>query len=278
VVEIGAGEVIFRSEKLDVRLLADIEQIGAFEVRAARGWGTTPPHVHVRHGEALFVLDGELALQLEDRVHRVGPETWAFVPPGVVHTVETSSDEPARYLVLHTPASGYGPYLRGDVAAFDARPAADAVSADPGLVVVRRAGGVEGEHIPNRPPERRATILVDAEELIVSEFAYGPGERGAKPHVHHRHADAFLVVEGEFTFHLRDGSRTLPAGTLLVLPPDVVHGFDSDSDAGGRCFNFHVPSFGFGDYLRGRNPDFDQFDPPEDGGVDPSSALAVRLG
>jgi hypothetical protein len=64
----------------------------------------------------------------------------------------------------------------------------------------------------------------------------------------------------------------------LFIPPDVVHGFDNDSDAGARCFNFHVPSFGFGDYLRGRNPDFDQFEPPEDGGVDPSSTLAVRLG
>ena len=30
-----------------------------------------------------------------------------------------------------------------------------------------------------------------------------------------------------------------------------------------------MPSFGFADYMRGRNPDFDQFDPPEDGGVEP---------
>jgi hypothetical protein len=33
---------------------------------------------------------------------------------------------------------------------------------------------------------------------------------------------------------------------------------------------------GFGDYLRGRNPHFDQFDPPEDG-AEPGSAIAVRL-
>ena len=272
------GEVILRSGKLDVTLLADAEQLAAVEVRAHPGWGTSRPHSHARHGEALFVFEGELALQLEDRVHRVGPETWAFVPPEVVHAVEVTGDVPARFLAFHAPGSGYGDYVRGDVAGFDQRPAADSVSADPGLVVIRRAGGAEGEHITNRPPERRATILVDAEELIVSEFAYGPGERGAKPHVHHRHSDAFLVVEGEFTFHLGDGSQTLPAGTLLFIPPDVVHGFDNDSDARARCFNFHVPSSGFGEYLRGRNPDFDQFDPPEDGGVDSSSALAVRLG
>ena len=81
-VEIGAGEVIFQSGKLDVTLLADLEQLAVVAVRAGRGWGTTPPHVHVRHGEALYVFEGELALRLEDRVHRVGPESWAFVPPG----------------------------------------------------------------------------------------------------------------------------------------------------------------------------------------------------
>jgi len=38
-----------------------------------------------------------------------------------------------------------------------------------------------------------------------------------------------------------------------------------------------MPSSGFADYLRGRNPEFDQHDPPADGGADPASAVAVRL-
>jgi hypothetical protein len=38
-----------------------------------------------------------------------------------------------------------------------------------------------------------------------------------------------------------------------------------------------MPSLGFGDYLRGRNPGFDQHDPPPDGGADPASMLLVRL-
>jgi len=54
-----------------------------------------------------------------------------------------------------------------------------------------------------------------------------------------------------------------------------VHGFDNDSDADARCFNFHMPSLGFADYMRGRNRDFDQFDPPEDGGVDPATSVFV---
>jgi quercetin dioxygenase-like cupin family protein len=276
VIEIGVGEVIFRREELSVTLLADIEQLAAVDVRAAPGWGKAPPHVHARHGEGLYVLEGELALQLEDRMHRVGPESWAFVPPQVVHAVEVTGDGPARFLALHAPGSGYGGYVRGDVAGFDQRPAADAVSADPRLVVVRRVGGAEGDTITDRPG-RRATVLVETNEITISEFHYGAGERGAQRHVHREHADAFLVVEGEFTFHLRDGSHTLPAGTLVVFPPGVVHGFDNDSGAHARAFNFHMPSFGFADYMRGRNSGFDQFDPPGDGGLDPAAVVVARL-
>jgi quercetin dioxygenase-like cupin family protein len=275
-VEIGAGEVIFRSEKLEVTLLVDVEQLAAVAVRAAPGWGRAPLHVHARHGEAVFVSEGELELQLEDSVHRVDPETWAFVPPGVVHSFEVTGDGPARFVVLHAPGSGYGDYVRGSTAAFDQQPPPEYATGDPGLVVIRRTGGEEGVKITDRP-ERRATLLVDADELTVSEFAYGSGERGASLHVHHDHADAFLVIEGELSIKLRDDSLDVPAGTVVLVPPDVVHGFDNDSRGAMRCFNFHLPASGFGDYLRGRNPDFDQHDPPADGGVDPAALVAARL-
>jgi quercetin dioxygenase-like cupin family protein len=196
------------------------------------------------------VLEGELSLGLEEGEHRVGRETWAFVPAATDYSLAVAGDTPARFLVLHVPSSGLDTEL-----------------------LVRRAGGSEGERITDRPG-RRATVLVDADDLIVSEFAYGPGERGAAPHVHHDHGDAFLVVEGEFTFTTRDGPVAIPAGTMALMPPDAVHGFDNSSDAPARCFNFHMPSSGFGDYLRGRNPGFDQHDPPADGAGTPPVVVA----
>jgi quercetin dioxygenase-like cupin family protein len=205
-------------------------------------------------GKALYVLSGELVLETEDASYEVERETWVYVPPGVAYALTARGDVEPRTLDL------------------------DVANAVPGdeQVLVCRAGGAEGDTITDRPG-RRATVLVETANITISEFDYGPGERGAKPHVHRDHADGFLVVEGEFTFHFRDGSRALPAGTLLVIPPKVVHGFDNDSDARARCFNFHFPSFGFADYMRGRKPDFDQFEPPEDGGLDPVEAVIVPI-
>ncbi|HUF01329.1 MAG TPA: cupin domain-containing protein [Gaiellaceae bacterium] len=287
-VEIRDGERITSEGDFGVTLLADIEQFAAVEVRSAPGRVVPPLHAHARHAEAFFVREGELTFRLEDGEHRVGPETWVFVPPEVVHTFSVTGDEPGRFLDIHVPSCGFGDFVRGletarsteeleEVrSAFDQHPPPEYATGDPGLVVIRRTGGREGEKITDLP-NRRATLLVDADELTVSEFAYGGGERGANPHVHHHHSDAFLVVDGEFTFHARDGSTAVAAATLLVFPPDVVHGFDNDSSETARTFNFHLPASGFANYLRGRNPDFDQHDPPDDGGVDPSAIVAVRL-
>ena len=285
---IREGERISGEGDLGVTLLADLEELGVVDVRSAPGGVAPPAHVHARHAEAFLVLSGELTFRLEDGEHAVGPDTWVFVPPGVVHTFAVTGEERAHFLDLHVPGSGMGDFVRGlhaaktdeelrlVRAAFDQQPPPEGGGADPGLVVIRRAGGAEGENITDRP-DRRATVLLETDELTISEFHYGAGQRGAKPHVHREHADAFLVLEGEFTFHLRDSSQALPAGTLLVLPSGVVHGFDNDSDAHARCFNFHLPSFGFADYMRGRNPGFDQHDPPENGGVDPDAVVVTRL-
>lgn len=233
--------------------LIAIEQFSADVVRAAPGDNVLLLSDRPQDAEVFLVVDGELTFRLGDVEHPVEPETWVFVPPAVSHSIAVGESGPARFLHLRIPSAESG-----------------------SEVVICRAGGIEGQKITDRP-ERRPTVLVETDELTISEFDYGPGEQGAKPHVHRLHADGFLVIEGEFAFHFRDGSRALGEGTLLAIPPGVVHGFDNDSDAHARCFNFHMPSLGFADYMRGHNPDFDQHDPPEDGGLDPASAITVRL-
>ena len=129
-------------------------------------------------------------------------------------------------------------------------------------------GPIEGETTTDRP-ERTIRILCDFDQVIVSWFRYEPGEEGPEPHVHREHSDAFYVLGGEVDFGLGPEVTRITGGpgTFVAAPPNVVHTFKNSSDATATFLNIHAPSKGFGDVLRGHGrEDFDQFDPPDDGG------------
>ena len=137
----------------------------------------------------------------------------------------------------------------------------------------------EGEVVGDSE-ERRVEILCDRDELHATWTRFGPYRDGASPHVHRRHSDLFYVLEGELTLFVGSDreERVLPAGTLALAPPLVVHGFRNGSDAELRYLNFHAPGCGFADYLRGMAADFDSEDPPEDGGRPAAEAVVVPPG
>jgi quercetin dioxygenase-like cupin family protein len=124
----------------------------------------------------------------------------------------------------------------------------------------------EGEIIGDAP-DRRVEMLSDVDSLHATWSRFGPRRAGANLHIHHHHSDLFYVLAGELTVKLGpDGDETVaPVGTLVHIPPLVVHGFRNGGDAEVRYLNFHAPGQGFADYMRGLS-DFDQDDPPEDGG------------
>ena len=129
--------------------------------------------------------------------------------------------------------------------------------------------------------DRRVEILCDRDELCATWTRFGPGRDGANPHVHRHHTDLFYVLDGELTIGLgSDRQETaVPAGSLVVAPPLVVHAFRNASPAEElRYLNFHAPGGGFADYLRGSTPGFDSEDPPADGGRPAGEALIVPPG
>jgi mannose-6-phosphate isomerase-like protein (cupin superfamily) len=136
----------------------------------------------------------------------------------------------------------------------------------------------EGEAISDTP-ERELRILCDHDWLHVTWTRHAAGERGAEPHIHLHHVDAFYVLAGELA--LRVGPEldrvAASAGTLIMVPPRVAHGFDNDGPGELRFLNFHAPGYGFADYLRGRG-DFDQHPPPPDGGRPVSDAIVIPPG
>jgi hypothetical protein len=102
--------------------------------------------------------------------------------------------------------------------------------------------------------------------------------------VHREHTDAFYVLEGEVTFALGPaGERiSLPAGSFVAVPPNVVHSFANDASADACWLNFHAPDTGFAAYLRalrdGAEAVFDSFDPPAEGGLPAGEAIVAGPG
>jgi quercetin dioxygenase-like cupin family protein len=141
----------------------------------------------------------------------------------------------------------------------------------------------EGEVVVERE-SRTSRIKVARDELLLSESSYAGGARGASPHVHREHADAFYVLEGELLFHVAGGQRSLRAGAFVLAPPGLVHGFDV-GPAGVRHLNLHTPGKAFAALSRARRDgtqfdaaDGDTFDPPAGGGLPPSDAVVWAAG
>src|SRR5437764_5786068 len=135
----------------------------------------------------------------------------------------------------------------------------------------------EGETVVDRP-EKTLRILAELDDVIITWFRYAPGEKGPDAHVHHHHTDAFYVLEGEIEVSLGPEPQTVraPPGTFAAAPPDVVHTFRNSSDAPAIFLNLHAPASGFGDHIRGKNPSFDQHDPPPDGGRPLADAVFTK--
>jgi mannose-6-phosphate isomerase-like protein (cupin superfamily) len=110
---VGGDGFVADRPGLRVELLADLEAIGISETLSEPGGPSPPPHLHRRHVESFYVLEGELTLTAGGRELRAGAGSWAQVPPGVPHTFAFTGDEPTRFLDLHSPSCGYGAFVRG---------------------------------------------------------------------------------------------------------------------------------------------------------------------
>ena len=63
-----------------------------------------PPHTHANEAEAWYVLERELRFKLDDELYAAPAGSFVFVPPGTPHCFQNVADQPARILVMFTPA------------------------------------------------------------------------------------------------------------------------------------------------------------------------------
>ncbi len=221
--------------------------VGAF---APGGW--LAPHVH-SFEEVLYVLEGEILLDLGGRVYRLQAADYALIPTGTRHALGNSRSGQARFLSLGSPqrvdpASGRRDTFfepAQDLGRMDA----DAVRPPFGDPTLRLVGHYEGTppqlealRIADRPRDRAPAgmdtallaysgisvkMLVDRAfgADLVTMFTVDYEVGGAAQAHDHPFEEAYVFLAGEIEAEL-DGRRyTLRAGDIVFAGVGSVHGF-----------------------------------------------------
>ena len=125
---IGHDVLAVEQDAARITLLLDVDEIAVAEVSTV---GLDPlPHVHLRHAESVYVLEGELSVRSEAGEQRAGPGSWVQIPAGAVHAYEAVPGRTLRHLELHAPSSGFGRFLRARIDRAGDEPAAAASGFD----------------------------------------------------------------------------------------------------------------------------------------------------
>ena len=268
----GGGEIVGDSAVRRVEILSDDEALHATWSRFGPHTVGADLHVHHEHTDLFYVLEGELTVRLgsEDEEVALRAGTLARVPPFVVHGFRNRSDADVRYLNFHAPGRGFADFLRalrdGRTFSYDqhppppdgGRPTTDAAFGSDWLIA-------EGAGL-------RAALLVDVEEIGISEVRCDPGGPPARPHLHRRHVESFYVLEGELIFTAGSREVRATAGSWVQVPPGVPHTFAPASSRPTRFLDLHTPSCGFGSFLRSLQEARADGEPPAQSGFDQEPA------
>ncbi len=258
VIPAGGGEVVGDAADRRVEILSDHDTLHATWSRFAAGRDGADLHVHHRHTDLFYVLEGELTLRLgvEDEHVVVPAGTLARMPPLVVHGFRNGGDAEVRYLNLHAPGQDFAQFLR---ALRDGRPFSydqEPPPADGGRPASDAAVG--GHEVLVDRPGLRVALLADVEEIGIAEMWCDPGLPPAPPRVHRRQVASFYVLEGEIALTAGHHELRAEAGAWVRVPPGVAHTVSFPGAARARLLSLHTPSCGFGAVLRAQADGEDQ--------------------
>lgn len=221
-------------------------------VGALHAGGWIAPHVHA-YEEALYVLEGELLLDLGGRVHRLVGGDYALMPTGLRHALGNTSVGQARFLSLNSPqrvepdAGRKDTFFEPaqDLAAMD-NAARRPPFGDPTLRLVGHYDGTppQAEALAVRDPARgrapagmdtailaysgiSVRMLVDrnlgADHVTMFTVDYEVG--GAAQAHDHPFEEAYVFLAGQIEAELDGQHYTFGPGDVVFAPVGSVHGF-----------------------------------------------------
>lgn len=88
------------------------EELALVEFTLEPGFEGPKPHVHKRHVDFFYVLEGEVEFGLGDEKLTLGGGSCVAAPLGVVHSFGHSGPQGARLVNVHAPSCGFHEYLR----------------------------------------------------------------------------------------------------------------------------------------------------------------------
>jgi quercetin dioxygenase-like cupin family protein len=225
----GGGEVIGDSAERRVEILCDRDALHATWSRFGPGREGADPHIHRRHTDVFYVLEGELTVRLglEDELVVVPKGALAHVPPLVVHGFRNGSDAELRYLNFHAPGMGFAGYMRalrdGRSLTYDQEPPPAEGLRPPSEAVIGEPG--PGVHL-------------DIEAIRIEEVRGDPGD--APPPRSER--ESFYVLEGELVLTVGDREQRAPVGAWVEVPPGLPHVLSTQAPV--RYLRVRTPSRG----------------------------------
>jgi quercetin dioxygenase-like cupin family protein len=220
--------------------------------------------------EALYILAGELLVEIDGHAHRLVAGDFCFMPLGAWHALANAGEEQVRWMSVNTPVRLTPDAGRRDT--FFAREPFDLAALDAAAVRppfgdprLRHVGHYAGtpsqsealalnDPARGRTPAGRDTALVvysgisikmlvdrvfGAELLTMFTVDYEPG--GAAQVHDHPFEEAYFFLDGEISADLDGRTQTIRAGDVVFAGVGATHGFFNTGSGRVRWIETQAP-------------------------------------
>jgi len=194
--------------------------------------GTIDACVH-SFEKGIFVTEGEVELNRDGKIFRLGRHDFALVPIGTAHALRNSGNEQARWIEKCAPRPKLADEWQDSFFVENLEWPADGVVSDPATPLARMTGHFDKSQLP--APQQvdkymwgwSKKMLMDQMfgsqqfNLFIIEFA-----EGGQTSLHdHNFEEAYLVLEGEVTYEAEGKEYVLTPGTIAWSGVGAPHGF-----------------------------------------------------